>query len=249
MDTMTTAPDPVTHPGLNPNPPSALLPDFDLRDLERLHAAPSHAPHASPADGAPAGHLMGHVRDAVPPVSSPPQPPSTDAAASPRAPHKATPPADQALLDALHRQYLRRLHDPNHVDEQAPTLAWAAREAPSATRSHADPLLDLMARANALASTGAGYSLEHMVSGTPKSAELLACFDDHGRQDLLAPAMNDSVMHLLAPPEFTPPAADPRSPDWIGDLPVLTRREHHGMTLDSAMDTHAPAPPRIEPLF
>jgi predicted component of type VI protein secretion system len=139
---------------------------------------------------------------------------------------------EQALVDdplqALHTQYLAKLRDPVHGDDQD---LWNDIVRGDHTK-HADPMQQWMQAA------GPGHSLDDLLGQPHSIASVIQGLDALGAVDVLAPEPFDSVMHLFSPEHLREPAPD--ALDTLEklvqrSLPGLTRREHHSLSLDSAM--------------
>ncbi|TDM05874.1 MAG: hypothetical protein C4K60_14360 [Ideonella sp. MAG2] len=220
-------------------------PDFDLTDLARQFAEPTAAPAAP---GLVSQALEDLVRDgqaeqdrafaldqrpqpAPTPTLTPP-PLRANAAAAALAPAEADADAASAadLLDMLHQDYLRALVDPTLLSQQS---AWASIDAAQSV-SHADPLDDLKRQA---ADT---HSLYELLSPLPAMDDVLNSLDTGlGDARLLAEVSHDSVLHLLAPPHLQAAQADSEllAALLASDVPSLTLKEHHDLSLDSALSS------------
>jgi hypothetical protein len=137
--------------------------------------------------------------------------------------HKQPAPLDP--LDALHAQYLAKLRDPVHGDDHD---LWngIVRGGPS---KHADPVQHWMQAA------GPSHSLDDLLGQTHSIASVMEGLDTLGAVDVLAPEPFDSVMHLFAPEHLREHTPDSLEALVQRSLPGLTRREHHSLSLDSAM--------------
>lgn len=135
---------------------------------------------------------------------------------------------DHALFAALHAQYLAKLRNPSHTDEQD---HWQEILRGNQS-SQPDPMQQWMKAA------GPGHSLDDLL-GQPHSIDsVIQGLDALGASDVLAPDPFDSVMHLFAPEHLREPRTD--ATDSLESLvqrslPGLTRREHHSLSLDSVM--------------
>ena len=131
-------------------------------------------------------------------------------------------------LQALHTQYLAKLRDPVHGDDQD---LWSDIVRGDQS-THADPMQQWMQAA------GAGRSLDDLLGQSQSINSVIQGLDALGADDVLAPEPFDSVMHLFAPEHLREPVQETReSLEALvqRSLPGLTRREHHSMSLDSAM--------------
>lgn len=143
------------------------------------------------------------------------------------------PPDD--LFDALHTRYLDKLRHPhrNDVDTAWQDLVHAGQS------QQADPMQQWMHAA------GAKHSLDDLLGQTQDIASVIRNLDPLGTSDVLTPEPFDSVMHLFAPEHLRAQAQDPLEQIVQKNLPGLTRREHHSLSLDSAMPfTGGEEPPR-----
>ena len=142
--------------------------------------------------------------------------------------------ADKASADplsTLHEAYLRRLRSPFYND---PLEHWQSLQRSERMQTQ-DPLQHLQKLA------GADPGLSDLLGQSHHIEDTMASFDPLSTVDILSPEPFDSLMHLFAPDGFVPPQAantsdlseHADSPDHL--LPGLTRREHHSLSLDSAM--------------
>lgn len=181
------------------------------------------------------------------PVSRPPetsaQPsrknPDTDAQRGLPLPNAPDPKKDSNdPLQILHAEYLKRLVDPAASDTSdlwqdvaraaavANTDAWQHLKQSAGQQVHFDDLL------------GQSESIDDVLAG----------LDRVGDSNILSPESFDSVMHLFAPAHLQPPRPGTLDilqtllPPVAVDLPGLTRREHHSLSLDSAMPGPSTAP-------
>lgn len=137
-------------------------------------------------------------------------------------------------LATLHEDYLRRLRSPHYND---PHDHWQIIQRAERMQTQ-DPLQHLQK----LAGTDPG--LNDLLGQSHNIQDTMASFDQLSAVNILAPEPFDSLMHLFAPEGFVPP-----HPPQVNDapnavenaqtlddfLPGLTRREHHSLSLDSAM--------------
>ena len=131
----------------------------------------------------------------------------------------------QDPLEVLHQQYLHKLHNPSAADND---LLWVdiTRGDP---RALVDPLQSLMEAA------GPHNGLDDLL-GQPQSIHsVLQSLNPVGAQDVLAPETFDSVMHLFAPEGLRQREAESLELLVQRSLPGLTRKEHHSLSVDSAM--------------
>jgi hypothetical protein len=215
-----------------PAPDTAL---FRLTDLVQLAAPASWQP--ATADTPFAG-----IADAFDgQAAKPPQPhsdahrPATAPAGSDDQPESTPHPAD--VMGALHRQYLRLMQNPND-----PQMAgrWATPEV------GARPLAPSF---DELRQQAASRDLYDILGHGAAIDPILEQLDSLSEHDILRPPAPVDVLRLFAPTDRSSTEAR---------LPGLTRRDHHGITADSAMRLQAgadgptatanPAPtPRTEP--
>jgi len=156
--------------------------------------------------------------------------PAADAAAT-QAPSLAS--ADP--LDTLHAQYLRKLRDPAYNGDDA---VWQNLVQAKEVSTSADAFEDIKTEA------GPSQILEDLLGQSRSIDDVLAGLGTIGVEDVLTPEPFDSVIHLFAPQDLQPKAAanlvqDPLAQLVQNSLPSLTRREHHSLTLDSAMPIFA----------
>lgn len=140
--------------------------------------------------------------------------------------------ADKASVDplsSLHEAYLRRLRSPLYND---PLEHWQSIQRTERMQTQ-DPLQHLQKLA------GADPGLSDLLGQSHLIADTMASFDNLSAVDILAPEPFDSLMHLFAPEEFVQAQAthnaDSVDTPMATLLPGLTRREHHSLSLDSAM--------------
>jgi hypothetical protein len=128
-------------------------------------------------------------------------------------------------LDALHDQYLAKLRDPVHGDDQD---LW--NDIVRGDKNHqADPMQQWMQAA------GNNPSLDDLLGQSHSIASVMQGLDALGAADVLAPEPFDSVMHLFAPEHLREQGQDSLETLVQRSLPGLTRREHHSLSLDSVM--------------
>jgi hypothetical protein len=82
---------------------------------------------------------------------------------------------------------------------------------------------------------GPSHSLDDLLGQTHSIASVMEGLDTLGAVDVLAPEPFDSVMHLFAPEHLREHTPDSLEALVQRSLPGLTRREHHSLSLDSAM--------------
>ena len=128
-------------------------------------------------------------------------------------------------LDALHAQYLAKLRDPVHGDDQD---LWS--DIVRGDQHHqADPMQQWMQAA------GSNPSLDDLLGQSHSIESVMQGLDALGAADVLAPEPFDSVMHLFAPEHLREQGQDSLETLVQRSLPGLTRREHHSLSLDSVM--------------
>ena len=132
-------------------------------------------------------------------------------------------------LAALHAQYLAKLQNPLHVEENP---LWQDLVRGQQT-SLADPILQWTRVA------GERPGMDDLL-GQPCSIDaVMASLDALCFSDVLSPAPFDNVMQLFAPEGWRTQGLD-----TLGlDLPSLTRREHHSLSPDSAVSLFSPTVP------
>lgn len=126
-------------------------------------------------------------------------------------------PEHDDLLRQWHTQFLRRLQSPH---DSLPQVKWVG-----VTRQHQGHQGDVWGR---LLQDNANPDLSALLGQDAHISNVLAQLDDHGHSDWLDPPASVNVMHLFAPEGWTPAEAS-------AQVPLLTRQEHHGMALDSAL--------------
>ena len=128
-------------------------------------------------------------------------------------------------LDALHNQYLAKLRDPVHGDDQDLWNDIVRGD----QHQQADPMQQWMQAA------GSNPSLDDLLGQPHSIASVMQGLDALGAADVLAPEPFDSVMHLFAPEHLREKGQDSLETLVQRSLPGLTRREHHSLSLDSVM--------------
>jgi hypothetical protein len=128
-------------------------------------------------------------------------------------------------LDALHSQYLAKLRNPVHSDEQDQWSDIVRGD----SHQQADPMLQWMQAA------GNHPSLDDLLGQAHSIASVIQGLDALGTADVLVPEPFDSVMHLFAPDHLRAQTQDTLETLVHRSLPGLTRREHHSLSLDSVM--------------
>jgi hypothetical protein len=207
------------------------LPGFDLKDL----AAAAEGPDGSGAERYGSGRsdfsdlISLQPEESVSGPEAAPVPSQTMAA--------PVRPAVEDPLQTLHHQYLARLRDPVHSDEQD---RWQELVRGGQARQP-DPMQQWMQAA------GSNHSLDDLLGQTQSIASVIDSLDALGTTDVLAPEPFDSVMHLFAPGYIPAPAEESLESLVQHSLPGLTRREHHSMSLDSAMPFTGAAEQSTEP--
>lgn len=127
------------------------------------------------------------------------------------------------LLAQLHEQYLFRLHNP-HVNQ---AQHWSEVE-----QTRQSERYDEFANLKALSGTGS----VHEVLELPEiMSDLLESYSSFNDNNLLRDDAVDNIMQLLAPEEFKRRELCTHQ-DTTADLPHLTRREHHDLSLDSSIN-------------
>lgn len=133
--------------------------------------------------------------------------------------------AEHDPLQVLHTQYLARLRNPVHGDDQD---LWSDIVRGDSSW-HADPMQQWMQAA------GPGASLDDLLGQSHSIDSVLQGLDALGATDVLEPEPFDSVMHLFAPEHLRERVPDSLLALVQRSLPGLTRREHHSLSLDSVM--------------
>ena len=99
---------------------------------------------------------------------------------------------------------------------------------------------------------GSSSSLDDLLGQQHGIDSVIQGLDPLGGADVLAPESFDSVMHLFAPDGLRAPVQESLQKLVQHSLPGLTQREHHSMSLDSAMPftggehSAAPSPTQID---
>ena len=127
------------------------------------------------------------------------------------------PPDKGDPLSQWHAHYLQRLQSPAAALAETDWHLTQSRH----NRSSQDPMADLMAKAQD------GLPLAGLLGQSEHISAVLAQLDDHGTNPLLSEPEEVHVMHLFAPPGWQAPDS--------AQVPLLTRQEHHGISLDSAI--------------
>ncbi len=151
-------------------------------------------------------------------------PDASAGAAESEAAEPLLPEADDPF-QSLHQQYLERLRNPAHADDED---SWQ-ETVRGAQASQSDPMEQWKHAA------GDGHSLDDLLGQSPSIASVIERLDTLGNADVLEPESFDSVMHLFAPGYKPVPAQESLESLVQHSLPGLTRREHHSVSLDSAM--------------
>lgn len=190
--------------------PAAAAPLADL-DLTRLADAPHRQgpPLLLPASAAPASLVDLLGRQDGQPADDP------AIAAMTAAPARR----EDELLDQWHQRYLQRLQSPEAAlrdDED-----WAHLSLEEVT--HRVDAFDQLKEAD-----GAKSPLAHLLGQNDSIEAVLSQLDAHGPVDLFAQGEPPNVLHLFAPAGWAAAQRHER-------LPSLTRLEHHGISLDSAV--------------
>ncbi len=139
------------------------------------------------------------------------------------------------LLDVLHARYLDKLRNPSKADADD---AWQDLVR-GAQAQQQDPVQQWMQAA------GSSPGLDDLLGQQHSIASVIEGLDALGGIDVLAPEPFDSVMHLFAPEHLRAPEQASLQSLVQHSLPGLTQREHHSMSVDSAMPfTGGEEPPR-----
>lgn len=128
------------------------------------------------------------------------------------------PPPTEGILEALHQQYLRLMRNPND-----PQMAgrWAAPDvAVLAVAPGFEELRQQAASLDLYDILGHGNAIDPILQG----------LDTLSEHDILKPEAHIDVLRLFAPVD---------RPGIRSELPGLTRRDHHGLTADSAWQLQA----------
>ena len=145
-------------------------------------------------------------------------------------------------LGDLHARYLDKLRNPTRADVGD---AWQNLVRGDQARQ-VDPVQHWMKAA------GSRSSLDDLLGQQHGIDSVIQGLDPLGGADVLAPESFDSVMHLFAPDGLRAPVQESLQKLVQHSLPGLTQREHHSMSLDSAMPftggehSAAPSPPQID---
>jgi hypothetical protein len=136
-------------------------------------------------------------------------------------------------LAALHQRYLATLRDPLALTSLS---NFKALDADAVDTSHAYD--ELLASAQA---SSAHLQLHDAITPQWSVERVMDGLDTLQGVHLLDPEPSADVLELFAPTvQEGPPAID--APSHLAALlPSLTRKEHHGMAADSAMDLYSPA--------
>ncbi|QDL54680.1 TagK domain-containing protein [Rhodoferax aquaticus] len=146
------------------------------------------------------------------------------------------------VLSVLHTQYLRKLRDPAYNSDEG---HWQGLVQARESAATLDPFDDLKLRA------GNENSLSDLVGQAQTIGEVFADLDEAMAHEFMKPDRADSVLHLFAPKELQAQApaesaatALPGSLAHLlqASLPGLTLREHHSLSLDSAMPLFSDTP-------
>lgn len=128
-------------------------------------------------------------------------------------------------LEALHARYLDQLRHPAGGDTGG---LWQDLVRATPTH-HVDPMQQWMQAA------GSSPSLDDLLGQQRNMASVIQGLDALGSNDVLAPEPFDSVMHLFAPESLHANAQAALQSMAQRSLPGLTQREHHSLSVDSAM--------------
>jgi hypothetical protein len=138
-------------------------------------------------------------------------------------------PAQEQALDQWHALYIRRLQAPH---ENSTESAWVGL-----TEQHAGARVDAMS--SLMTRAEKGPDLSSLLGESEHISSVLSRLDDPKDPDWLAATETVNVLHLFAPHNWQAPT----SPT---DVPLISRQEHHGMAIDSAVSLSStpPAPSR-----
>lgn len=127
-------------------------------------------------------------------------------------------------LARWHRHYLHQLRFPHQPpDHTAWSLDAASTTQPSGpAQAMLDPLEQL------IHAQMPELGLAEMLGQSQDIDTVLVTLGTQGEQDILSPPEPENVLHLFAPEHW-------QSPDERLDLPLLSRMEHHGIAIDSAI--------------
>lgn len=241
-----------------------LVVGFDLTDLARLHAdsTSSTDPFSGLLDTMPIQDLVANaVRDksasrtepalpaAQPPVASKPGIPHSTGLDDNSTKPSATSIWDReddfntdtsddvreaeisagTLMSALHSRYLRILQEPSHADDE---VLWVGVER-SNKQEHSDPMQKLIRDA------GNQSSLDDLLGQPHQIEEVMDGMDSLGETNILDMDPFPNVLQLFAPEHLRGDAPLPKGQP-LHQIPSLTRKEHHTVSIDSVMDA-APA--------
>ncbi len=130
------------------------------------------------------------------------------------------------VMTQLHAQYLRQL--------QAPWLSstdgdsWMPLQQ-ATQRTTVDPMDQLQTAA------GTRSDLSDLLGGPQNMKDVMASLNRQGEQNILTADVQPSVMKLFAPIGYSSHAVSGAMPS---DVPSLTQREHHSVSLDSAVPSN-----------
>lgn len=133
-------------------------------------------------------------------------------------------PANDPLHD-LHTRYLEKLKNPHQADMAE---AWQDMVR-SAQAEHIDPLQKWMDAAASQPTLG------DLLQPLRSMEQLVQGMDTLSSKDLLAPESFENILQLFAPEQLRQQVKDAVRGLPQGALPELTQREHHTLSLDSAM--------------
>ena len=128
-------------------------------------------------------------------------------------------------IDALHAQYLSKLRNPEHADAND---LWKDRE-----RSNQSKLPDPMEQW--MHAAGKSHSLDDLLGQRKDIGSIIDGMDTLGTSDILKPRSFDSVLQLFAPEHLRADHKSALQTLTQHGLPGITQREHHNLSLDSAM--------------
>ena len=210
----------------------AAAPAFDLKALAVIEDSP--AGNANERYGRTRSDFSDLIALQPDERISVPEPVPTLPADAPAGPER---PQAEDPLQVLHDQYLARLRDPSQADEED---RWQELVRAGYARQP-DPMQQWMQAA------GSSHSLDDLLGQSHSIASVIDRLDAMGTADVLEPEPFDSVMQLFAPGRSPVPAQESLESLVQHSLPGLTRREHHSMSLDSAMPFTGGAEPPAEP--
>lgn len=146
-------------------------------------------------------------------------------------PDGLTEPTQEQALEQWHALYIRRLQAPY---ENATQTAWLGM-----TEQRAGPRVDAMS--SLMLQAEEGPNLSTLLGETEHISSVLSQLEEPKDPEWLAATESENVLQLFAPRNW-------QAPKSAADVPLLSRQEHHGMAIDSAVslsNTPPAAPSRV----